>query len=286
MSPAASQNKLVLAIDLSELMPFDTAQPALAAFLNLLQLGDQFAVLGYRGRISRIYPRLGLATYDDRQVLTDASEALIAASTSGTASSMSAVLNAGKQALAGKKGPKAMLLVAASPWNRGTDPLLDLPAFRVETIAIGDNGQQETLRAIAADTGGTYSSALATKELMPILLDVVERLGIAQILAVGSRTVANHQSYSLVGRLPAATAVGTFLVFWGDPAITYGTGSGPRWVTVELLDPDGKPTPAEPAWAGDGFALFAVAQPAAGSWTLASTFVGPGSCSFTNAVLA
>lgn len=286
MNPDTSKIKLVLAIDLTELMPFDKAQPALAAFLNLLQLGDQFAVLGYRGRVSRIYPRSGLATYDDRQVLTDATEALIATSGSGTSSSMSACLRAGKQALAGKKGSRAMMLVAASPWNRGTDPLLDLPDFRVETIAIGDNGQVATLREIAAGTGGTYAFSPDTTGLISLLLDSLERLGIAQILAVGSRTIGNQQSYSLVGRLPAATADGTFLVFWGDPEITYGTGSGKRWVTVELLDPGGKPVPAPPAWAGDGFAVFVIPQPAAGSWTLAATYVGPGTCSFTNAVLA
>jgi hypothetical protein len=71
--------------------------------------------------------------------------------------------------------------------------------------------------------------------------------------------------------------VGTFLVFWGDPTITYGSGSGPRWVTVEILDPEGKPSPATPVWAGDGFALFALPDPAAGSWTLSSSYVGPGS---------
>ena len=280
------QQKIVLIVDRTELMPLAEAQPALGAFLNLLQLGDQFAVLGYRGLVSRIFPRLGLATYDERQVLDDATNALIATSAGGTASNLRAALRAGARLLAKKPTPKSMVLVAASPWNRGGDPLEDLPDVPVETIALGDHGQQETLRAIAAGTGGEYNFAVDPAALLNILLDLVESMGIAQILGVGSRTVGNHQSYSLVGRVSAGTPMATFLVFWGDPAITYGSGSGPRWVTADLLDPDGKPVTRSPDWASDGFAVFSIPDPAAGSWTLGATFVGPGNCRFTNAVLA
>lgn len=279
-------NKVALIFDRTELMPFATAQPALAAFLNLLQLGDQFAVLGYRIRATPVYPDQGLATYDERRVLDEATQALIATTVGGDRSNLAAALKAGKNRLAASTVPKAIVLVAASPWNAGKDPLLDLPDFPVETIALGDNGQQDTLRTIAQKTGGTYSFVADSLGLMSALLDLVERMGIAQILATGSRTVGNQQPYNLVGRVAADTLVATFLVFWGDLEITYGKSSGPRWVTADLLDPNGNPVTTAPAWAGDGFAVFSIPDPAAGSWTLTATFVGPGKCQFTNAVLA
>ncbi|NJL28898.1 MAG: hypothetical protein HC897_13895 [Thermoanaerobaculia bacterium] len=72
----SNDNKVVLLLDTTALMPMAAVQPALGAFINLLQLGDQFAILGYKGRVARVYPASGLATYDERQVLTDATLAL------------------------------------------------------------------------------------------------------------------------------------------------------------------------------------------------------------------
>ncbi|NJL29371.1 MAG: VWA domain-containing protein, partial [Thermoanaerobaculia bacterium] len=200
-------------------------------------------------------------------------------------SNLSAGLNAASKLLLASEPPKAIVLVDASPWNAGTDPLFNLPDFPVETVAIGDNGQTETLQKIAAQTGGSYNFAAEPSALIGIMLEIVERLGIAQIVAYGSRKVSNHQPYNLVGRVADGTETATFLVFWGDPEITYGVGSSPRFVTAELLDPMQKPAGVTPAWAGDGFAVFSVPQPTIGSWTSTSTYVGPGGCTFTNAIL-
>ena len=278
-----SPNKVVLLLDTTSLMPMADVQPALGAFINLLQPGDQFAILGYKARVAHVYPPKSLATYKDRQVLTDATLALDALTEAGTRSNLTAALNVSSALLDPTDPPKAIVLVDARPWNAGTDPLLSLPDFPVETIAIGDNGQTQTLQAIAEKTGGTYNFAAEPSALINIMLEIVERLGIALIVATGSRKVSNRQSYNLVGRVVEGTQTATFLVFWEDPEITYG--GGPRSVTAEILDPTQKPINIAPAWAGDGFAVFSIPAPAPGSWSLSSTYVGPGTCTFTNAIL-
>jgi hypothetical protein len=285
ISEPSSENKVVLLLDTTALMPVAAVQPALGAFINLLQLGDRFAILGYKGRVTRVYPARGLATYDERQVLTDATVALDALTAAGTKSNLSAGLESARKLLALREPPKAIVLVDASPWNEGSDPLLDLPDFPVETIAIGDNGQLETLREIAARTGGSYSYSADPSALLGIMLELVERLGIARIVAAGSRAVSNRQPYNLVGFVAGGTTAVTFLVFWGDPEVTYGSGSGPRYVTVDILDPRQEPAQLTPDWTGDGFAVFSVPSPATGSWSLTATYVGPGTCAFTNAIL-
>lgn len=285
--PATEQiaNKVVLLLDRSSLMPWDAALPALGAFLNLLQVGDRFAVLGYRVRPTPIYPIVGLVSYDDRAVITQATNVLLSTTAGGERSNLAAALAASRKRLDSEPPPQGMVLVASSPSNYGRNPLGNLPDYPIETIALGAHGQEDTLRAIAQKTGGTYAFAEDTRPLMGLLLDCIERLGIAQILSVGSKTVSSQKPYNLVGRVPTDSTTATFLVYWGDPAVTWGTGSGPAWVTAELTDPNGKKYEGAPVWANDGFVVFSVPSPAPGSWSLAATYVGPGTCTFTNAIL-
>lgn len=278
-------NKVVLLLDRSSLMPWDGALPALGAFLNLLQVGDRFAVLGYRVRPTPIFPIVGLVTYEDRAVVSQATNVLLSTTAGGERSNLSAALTACQKRLDPEAPPQGIVLIAASPSNYGRNPLVYLPEYPVETIALGAHGQEDTLRAIARKTGGTYAFAEDVTPLMGLLLECLERLGIAQILTVGSKTVPNQKPYNLVGRVPSDSATATFLVFWGDPAVTWGTGSGPAWVTAELTDPTGKKHEGAPVWANDGFAVYSVPNPAPGSWTLTATYVGPETCTFTNAIL-
>jgi hypothetical protein len=285
---STNDQKIVLLLDVTAGMPLEAAKPAVTAFLNLFQLGDQFAILTYVGGVTPVYPPDGLATIDDRSVLDAASAALEALQ---KPCDMASALIAGTALLKDAAAPRAMVLLSATQYT-GTDPLSVLqPDLPVYTVGVGDQGQLDTLRRIASRTGGQFASTEDVAGLMEVLINLIEKLRIARILNLGQRALSNQQQLVVTARFADGTAAGTFLAYWGDPAIVYSAGgagdptdAAARTLAVTLLDPNSHPWAGGPAYVGTGFVVFSVPQPLAGSWTMTSVYSGKGTCNLTAVV--
>jgi hypothetical protein len=276
----SNSQKVVVLLDVTAGMPLEESKPAVTAFLNLFQLGNEFAVLTYVGDATPVYPPDGLATYDDRAVLDAASAAMDALQ---KPCDMASAIIAGSALLAEAEAPRAMVMISATNWNTGADPLSVLqPGIPVYTVGMGDHGQLGVLRQIASKSGGQFALAEQPSDLIEVLINLIEKLKIARILNIGQRALSNKQQLPVTARFADGTAAGTFLAYWGDPAIVYGDASaGARTLSVTLTDPDSQPWTGAPAYVGTGFAVFSVPQPMAGTWSMTSVYSGTGTCNLT-----
>ena len=276
----ATDPKIVVLLDVTTEMKLGTAKPAVLGFLNLLQPDNRFAVRSYADQVYRTFPDEGLETYDDREVIDDACLAVEGTFPRSDKCDMAAAILAGKSLLRREADPRSMVMISGSPWDVGVDPLRVLPSdVPIYTIGFHDQGQLATLEQIAQQTGGQYAFADDPRNLFTETSELVESLGLAIILAQGTRTLENDKAFGITGRVADGAELATVMVYWENPNVIYatnGSAQSQRSVEVTLTEPGGTVWEGEPAYVGPGFACFAIADPAAGSWVADTTYHGRG----------
>ncbi|MEM8962105.1 MAG: vWA domain-containing protein [Acidobacteriota bacterium] len=282
-------HKLVILIDVTEQMHLTTAKPALLGFLNVFQLGQRFAVVSYAALTHSTFPLSGLEIYDSREVIDDACFAVEGLAERGEDSDMSAAILAGKSLLRRLGDPRAMVMIAGSPWTVGVDPLRVLPDdYPIHTVGYHNQGQVQTLQQIAAQTGGTFHLADDASALFVDLINLIETLGIAQILGQGTRTLGNDKAFGVTGRFADGIDAGTVTVYWEDPRVSYADGNSAsrmRTVSVVLTEPGGEVWHGEPVYIGPGFVTFSIPDPTPGTWVVDTTYHGRGEVTVFTTVL-
>lgn len=280
MSPAnTTPSSTVLLLDVTDQMDFPAAEPAVLDLVNLFQPGNRFALRSYADLVYRTFPDEGLETYDDRGVIDDACFAVEGLRPRGIPCDMTAAILAGKSLLRRQTGPRAMVMVSASPWTVGGNPVRavseDIP---IHTVGYQNQGQLETLERIAARSGGTFSTADDPRELFTTLANLSETLKLTLVLAQANRTLTDDKSVGITGRVDDGADLATVVVYWEDRHVVYGdtAPAEKRWIEVKLIQPDLDPYPGAPAYIGPGFVVFAVPRPAAGNWVAETIYHGRG----------
>jgi hypothetical protein len=261
------------------------AKVALDTFVNMFQIGDLFCILSFSDSVYNVYPSTRtLTTYTDPAVMLAASNAIKAVQAVDNTNIGDAII-AATNLLNPQPVPRAIVLLSDGNWNMGPDPLKVLPAnIPIYTIALGNNGQLDLLRAIATRTQGQYFFSPDAIALASIYFDILEQAKVGQVATNGFRTLTPTRSLSQVVQMEPSLPSASIGVNWADPGIGYGGTSGNR-VATKILDPDFKPYTGPVTYDQYGFAVVNVPNPKPGSWYVTTSYAGTSSANVTGAGL-
>jgi hypothetical protein len=166
--------------------------------------------------------------------------------------------------------PKAIVMLSDGMWTAGTNPLNSLPSIPVYTIALGNNGQVQTLQQIASGTGGTFHLSPTPFDLADIYNEIIGQTQVATVVANQKRNVNQNSFWILPGTVAQGATEATFSVSWTNWAITYTSGTPVgNQVNVTLQNPSGSTVAATPTAIGNGFVVFKIQNPQSGTWQAA-----------------
>jgi len=250
---------------------FQPAQTDAATFVNIMQTGDSLGVTGFSNNAWISYPSSSgsvgvISSQNDQNTAT----AAIMAMRTIDMTNMSAGLATSAGMLTSAATPKAIVMLSDGQWNMGTDPTKNLPSVPVYTIALGNNGQVQTLQQIASGTGGTFHLSPTPFDLADIYNEIIGQTNVANVVANNKRSVNQNTFWVLPGTVAQGTSEATFSVSWTNWAVSYTSGMPVgNQVNVTLQDPSGGPASATPTAVGNGFVVFKVQNPASGIWKAA-----------------
>jgi hypothetical protein len=257
---------------------FEPAKAAVSAFIAMLGPAGRFALVTYGDEATQLFPAKGLAVWNDDTV-EEGTSLLMAAVADNELVNWSAAIETGAAALAAPRRKRGTLfLLADGIWNTGTDPLLDLPrGVQICTFALGDNGQIEALRELAAATGGKFTLIDDPSSIGSVLINLIEELGMGVIVANSVRDVTPARPLSLTGTVQPDSASLRVALSWPDTSVVY-TDQPPEAgeVSLKISDPNLAPYPSEPIFVTGGYAVFSIDDPQAGSWSFLVNYGGPG----------
>jgi hypothetical protein len=250
---------------------FQPAQTDASTFVNIMQTGDSLGVTAFSDNAWIAYPTSSslVAPISSQSVQTAATTAIMALRTVNM-TNMSAGLTTSANMLTSAANPKAIVMLSDGEWNAGSNPLSNLPSVPVYTIALGNNGQVQTLQQIASGTGGTFHLSPTPFDLADIYNEIIGLTQVATVVANQKRNVNQNSFWLLPGTIPQGATEATFSVSWTNWAITYtnGTPVGNQ-VNVTLQNPAGSVVAATPTAIGNGFVVLKVQNPQAGIWQAA-----------------
>lgn len=288
---ARPKAKIVSLMDISDSMEswnyLTPAKSDLNTFINMFQPGDKFAIISFSTEIYRTYPTTANLVPTNPETLTEASAA-VNALTSKDLTNIGDAIKTATALLQGEPEPRAEVLLSDGLWNRGPDPLSVLPKdIRVDTIALGDNGQIQTLQEIARLTDGTYLFTPDSIGLASLYFEILDYADVGRLVYNGlKKDLTNTRTFSAPVRLAGGLESASIGVNWADPSITYASGTpSQNQVTVQILDPDFRPWDGTPDYQEDGFVVFTIPEPKAGTWIFNTTYYGPKSCNVTTGAL-
>jgi von Willebrand factor type A domain len=266
---------IVLCMDASTSMStnnnFQMAKTDASTFVYIMQTGDSLGVTGFSNTAWITYPTSSTAVtaITSQSIQDGASSAIMAMNMVGT-TNISAGLTTSANMLTNAANPKAVILLSDGEWNTGPNPLSTLPSMPVYTIALGNNGQIQTLQQIASQTGGTFHLAPTPFDLADIYNEIIGQTQVATVVANQKQQVSQNRFWILPGTVAQGAPEATFSISWTNWAVTY-TSNTPvgNQVNVTLQNPSGSTVPATPIAIGNGFAVFKIQNPAAGQWQVA-----------------
>lgn len=266
---------IVLCMDTSNSMNFrnyiDPAKTDAATFVNIMQQGDSLGVTRFNDTAGISYPPSSgvVEVINDQTDQGDATSAIMALVASGN-TNITAGLNTSSGMLTSSANPKAIVLLSDGEYNVGGDPLNSLPPLQVYTIALGNNGQIQTLQQIASQTGGTFHLAPTPFDLADIYNEIIGQTQVANVIANQKQTVPQNNFWTLSATVASGTPEATFSISWTDWSVKYtsGTPTGSE-INVSLRDPNGNTIKPTPFATGNGFVVFKIQSPAAGIWQAA-----------------
>lgn len=278
---------IVLIIDCSDSMAvsgdLERAKTVAATFVNVMDLGDNLGILAFD---------------DDTYVMFGTENSLTALTASTLASAMTAITQVWSDdgmtdmvkafttaypMMANSSAPMGMVFLSDGMYNRGGNPVDSISASPpIFTVALGDNGQEETLQQIATASGGAYHMADTAEELAEIYFAIADQSSVASLVNCLRHKVEQFKFTSVDGIISTGATQATFAVWWENVEVAYtaNTPAGPQ-VKVYVTDPDGKTVTAPAIASGDGFVVLKVSDPAAGTYKVHTWFTGKGTLKYT-----
>jgi hypothetical protein len=250
---------------------FQPAQTDAATFVNIMQTGDSVGVTAFSNDAWIAYPTSSglVAVISSQSVQTAATTAIMGMQTVNM-TNMAAGIATSAAMLASAAAPKAIVMLSDGEWNWGNDPTKNLPSVPIYTIALGNNGQVQTLQQISSSTNGTFHLSPTPFDLADIYNEIIGQTNVATVVANSKRSVNQNNFWILPGTVAQGASEATFSVSWTNWAVTYtsGTPAGNQ-VNVTLQNPSGVSVPATPTAVGNGFVVFKVQNPPSGTWKAA-----------------
>lgn len=250
---------------------FEPAKTDAATFVNIMQTGDSLGVTAFSNNAWISYPASSslVATITSQGDQDTATGAIMALQTVNM-TNMTAALNTSASMLTSAADPKAIVMLSDGQYNDGGDPLQHLPSVPVYTIALGNDGQVQTLRQIATQTSGTFHLAPTPFDLADIYNEIIGQTQVAAVVANQKQNVSQNNFWILPATISGNEPEATFSISWTNWAIKYvsGTPTGNQ-INVSLQDPSGATQTPAPSSSGNGFVVFKVQNPMAGTWKAA-----------------
>jgi hypothetical protein len=257
---------------------FPPAKTDAASFVSIMNVGDSVGVTAFSDNSWIAYPpsSQSVGVIQTAADQTAAANAVMALATQNM-TNMSAGLSTSAGMLASAASPKAIVMLSDGEWNVGSDPTQNLPSMRVFTIALGNNGQVQTLQQIATATNGTFHLSPTPFDLADIYNEIIGQTQVAAVVANAKRNVNQNTFWTLPATVPPGSVEATFSITWTNWSVTYtpGTPTGNQ-VNVSFQDPGGNTQTPAPTAVGNGFAVFKIKNALPGRWQAAIWSSAPG----------
>lgn len=236
------------------------------AFIDCYRKGDKIAICNYSDGGYTPFP---LQEETGSGAVVKSAGDTIQNLAFGGRTNIAAGLRQGKAQIRNEVNSKGIVLLSDGYHNTGPGPLTELPLdYPVFSCAMGPNSDQSLMQNIASKTtNGQYYYAPKVVEMMKIYNQIralnPQTQGVANNL-----TSINPDNYKMV---PATIAQGNseaqFVVAWTDTSLKYTSGNPTSTdLSITLVDPNLSTTNHEPTYIGEGYVVFNVHQPLAGTW--------------------
>ncbi len=273
---------IVVCMDISGSMSWrhyiDPAKTDAATFINIMNTGDSLGVTSFSDNAYINYPSSGgqVGAISGQPDLNNAANAVMGLHTMNM-TNMAAGISKSAGMLSGAGDPQAIVLLSDGDWNKGSNPTKNLPSIPIYTIALGNNGQVNTLKTIAANTNGTFHLAPTPFDLADIYNEIIGQTSVATVLANNKQNIQQNKFWTMPATVSAGATQATIGASWTNWAVKYtsGTPSGNQ-VNVSLLDPNGRSMGLTPSATGNGFAAFRLSSPKPGQYQVAFWSSAPG----------
>jgi hypothetical protein len=259
------------------------AQTDAATFVNIMNTGDSVGVVAFSDNASVVFGSATSPTLITSQSVQNSAVTAIMGLTSLNMTNMVAAFNTAAGMLANSSGNIGEVFLSDGMYNTGGDPVPGLATSPpIYTIALGPNGQQSTLQAIATKTGGWYNYAPNALQLAAIYNAIINQSSVASLVANQQPTVGSYKFVSTPGVIPSGATQASFALNWDNPSVVYtpNTPTGNQ-VNVFLTDPNGNPVNTQATATGAGFVVFKIPSPIAGTYNATAWYTGPGSLAYT-----
>lgn len=259
------------------------AQTDAATFVNIMNTGDSVGVVAFSDNASVVFGSAASPTLITGQSVQNSAVSAIMGLTSLNMTNMVAAFNTAAGMLAGSTGNRAEVFLSDGMYNTGGDPVPGLATSPpIYTIALGPNGQQATLQAIATKTGGWYNYAPNVLQLAAIYNAIINQSKVASLVANQQPTVAPFKFVSTPGVIPSGATQASFALNWDDASVAY-TPNTPvgNQVNVILTDPSGNQVNAQPTATGPGFVVFKIPNPVNGTYSATAWYSGSSALTYT-----
>jgi len=263
------------------------AQTDANTFINVMNPGDSLGVVSFNGTASIVYGTSTALTSLTAAGQSTACTAVSAITSSGN-TNMVAAFTTTAAMMANSSAPMGEIFLSDGMYNVGGNPVPGLATTPpIYTIALGPNGQQKTLSAIASKTGGTYNYAPNALQLAEIYNTIASQTSVAVSITNTQTSVASDKFVGTDGVVPSGATQATFSVNWDDDTVTY-TPNTPSdgEVNVFLTDPNGNTVTTTATGSGPGFVVFKIASPLVGTYTAYAWYAASSTGSSTLAYTA
>ena len=240
-------------------------------FVNIMQDGDGVSVVRFD---DAAYLVQALITLVDQSTADDVCTAIQGITAQGH-TNISAGISMANDQIEDAASPLGMVLLSDGMWNRGDDPLDDLPDIPIYTIALGNWGELELMQEIAAETGGTYNYAPGYQELAQIYNDIVSETNVARTVTNELDSVSPYGYQEISTPIASGISQAKFTLSWADDSVSYtpDTPTGNE-VQVTVYAPGGVQQDLAPVWSDNGVVVFEVDDPQAGEWSVGCWYAG------------
>lgn len=259
------------------------AQTDASTFINVMNIGDNLGVVSFSDNATVVVGSSSSLVNITSQTTINTATSAVMALQPLSMTNMVAAFNTAAGMIASSAGARGEVFLSDGMWNVGGDPVPGLATTPpIYTIALGANGQQSTLQQIATKTGGTYNYAPNALQLAQIYNAISNQTSVANLVANAQPTVPQFKFTSTPGTVPSGSTQATFAVNWDDWSVQYtpNTPSGNQ-VNVFLTDPNGQTIGTTPTAIGNGYVVFKIPNPVAGTYTAYAWYSGPNSLAYT-----
>ena len=289
---SSSSVNVVLVIDRSGSMygqPLTDAQNAAKQFVDLMSDGDKLGVVSFSDYAMVSY-QLTTLNSTEKQNAKNAINAIYALNMT----SIGAGLQLAGNQLTGFGDPnsrRAIVLLSdgqenTPPYVSGVLPGIKAAGITVYTVGLGGYVNTDLMKDIASQTGGTYSFAPSSQDLVNIYNLIAAKVTGQQTILSLTQLIQQNAAVTIPAMVDTSVSEVTFSITWGgsDLDLQLTTPSG---ININPSTPSTDPNIVFSS--GPTYEFYKVASPEAGEWLLTTTGVSvdpSGEEPFTTRVLA